>query len=363
MTVLNTAPTLAAPPPLSVRTHTGADLMGRMKALADYIQRGQRVALSRHPGWLTVLEEGLGHTPYALEAVRGERTVGVLCLAYVKHVIFGRFLVGLPYLNTGGVVADDAHAAEALINRAVELADQLGVRYLELRHEWALDHPAFNDRRGDKVHMRLDLPVGGKDVLFKQFPAKLRSQIRSGERNGFTIHWGGEDLLDEFHGVFSRNMRDLGSPTYGRELFAATVRRFPGAAEFCVLRDQGKAISVALLLHGQGVTEVPSASALREYNSKNANMAMYWKLLERACDRGQEVFDFGRSSEGSTTYRFKKQWGATPFPAEWQFYLRRGTVGDMRRDNPKYRLKIAIWKRLPLGLTRVLGPKIVRGIP
>jgi hypothetical protein len=92
-------------------------------------------------------------------------------------------------------------------------------------------------------------------------------------------------------------------------------------------------------------------------------MLMYWHLLERAVARGQEVFDFGRSSEGSPTFRFKKQWGATAAPAEWQYHLRRGTVGDMRPDNPRYRRFIATWQRMPLWLTRSLGPRIVRGIP
>jgi len=92
-------------------------------------------------------------------------------------------------------------------------------------------------------------------------------------------------------------------------------------------------------------------------------MLLYWHLLVRAVERGQVFFDFGRSSEESNTYRFKKQWGATPFPAPWQYYLRQGTVGDMRPDNPKYQRLIRIWQRLPVGLTRLIGPPIVRGIP
>ena len=92
-------------------------------------------------------------------------------------------------------------------------------------------------------------------------------------------------------------------------------------------------------------------------------MLMYWSLLERAVGRKQEVFDFGRSNEDGPTFKFKKQSGATPFPAEWQYYLRRGTIGDMRPDNPRYGRMIRTWRRLPLWLTRAIGPRIVRGIP
>ena len=158
-------------------------------------------------------------------------------------------------------------------------------------------------------------------------------------------------------------MRDLGTPTFGRGLFAAILREFAGAAELCVLRDADRPIAGALMLNGQGVAEVPSASSLKEYNPTCANMLLYWNLLERSAERRLELFDFGRSSVDSPTFRFKKQWGATPSPAEWQYFLREGTPGDMRKDNPKYRRFIAVWRRMPVGLTRWLGPVIVRGIP
>jgi hypothetical protein len=118
-----------------------------------------------------------------------------------------------------------------------------------------------------------------------------------------------------------------------------------------------------LLIHGWGISEVPSASALREYRPTNANMLMYWHLLQRTIERGHRLFDFGRSSPDSSTYRFKQQWGAEPVPAQWQYYLREGSMDDMRPDRPRYRRLSRIWQRLPLALTRLLGPWIVRGIP
>jgi len=308
------------------------------------------------------LRRGLGCTPYCLEALQDDQTCGVLSLAFIKTMLFGRFLVSLPYLNSGGVVADNAAIAGRLIDRAVELADQLQVRYLELRHETAIEHPALGHRLTSKVHMRLALP-NTADALMAAFPAKLRSQIRKGEKNGLTVAWGSEERLADFYAVFSRNMRDLGTPVYGKALFRAVVREFPGRAEFCVVSFGTQPVAAALLLHGQGVTEVPSASSLRRFNHTSANMLLYWRLLERAVQRGQAVFDFGRSSRDSSTYRFKEQWGASPESAEWQYYLRNGAVSDMRPDNPRYQRFIRLWQRLPVAVTRVIGPAIVRGIP
>jgi FemAB-related protein (PEP-CTERM system-associated) len=290
------------------------------------------------------------------------QSVGFLPLALVKSWLFGRFLVSLPYRSSAGVVAADDQVAAALIDQAVELADQLDVRYLELRHEHKLAHPALTHQLTSKVHMRLRLPSSAQG-LWDQFTSKVRNKVRKGERQGFTIHWGSLDLLRDFYAVFSRNMRDLGTPVYSRRLFRAILTQLSDGAELCVVRSGRQPIAAALLVHGPGVTEVPSASSLRACNSTNANDLMYWQLLQRAIERGQHVFDFGRSTMDSSTYVFKKKWGAQPEPAVWQYYVRKGNVGDMRIENGKYDRLIAVWRRLPVCVTRLIGPAIVRGIP
>lgn len=312
--------------------------------------------------WLAALAHGLRHQPYRIHAQENGRTVGSLPLIFVRTALFGRFLVSLPYVNSAGVKCESPDAATRLIDRAVELADELDVRYLELRHETEIAHPALAHKRTDKVHMRLALPPTA-DTLWSSLKAKVRNQIRKGESSGLTVHWGSHDVLDDFYDVFSRNMRDLGTPVFSKDLFRVILTQFESAADLCVVRLERKPIAAALLIHGENATEVPSASSLRRYNAANANMWMYWQLLRRAVERGQAVFDFGRSTIESNTYRFKKQWGAEPHPSVWQYYVRRGTIADMRPDNPKYRIFINVWRRLPLLITRFLGPAVIRGVP
>ena len=111
--------------------------------------------------------------------------------------------------------------------------------------------------RTDKVHMRLELPAtAGK--LWDQLSGKVRNQVRKAQKGGFTIHWGCSDLLDDFYSVFSQNMRDLGTPAFGRRLFAAVLEQFPDRSELCVVRDGGRPVAASLLLHGWGTTEVPT---------------------------------------------------------------------------------------------------------
>ena len=347
---------------LDVQVHQQKGLGTRIPSWESFVTRNTPIPLSYHPQWLSVLARGFRQTPYCLEALAGGTTVGLLPVMFVRSMLFGRFLIGLSYLNYGGIMADDPAIARRLIDRAVELADELDVRFLELRHERPYDHPRLVTRSGSKVQMRRGLPATA-GLLWDELSAKVRNQVRKGIKSELTVIWGGEERLGEFYDVFSRNMRDLGTPVFSRRLFLEIIRQFPDRAEFCVVHAGTTPVAAALLLHGWGITEVPSASSLRRYNHTSANMLLYWKLLERTIERGQSVFDFGRSSPESNTYRFKEQWGATPFPAEWQNYVRRGGTTDMRPDNPRYQRLIRIWQRLPVRLTRWLGPIIVRGIP
>ncbi len=340
----------------------GRELSGRMPVWNEWFSRCGFPSISLHPAWMKVLEKSMGHEPYCLEAERDGQVCGLLPLVLVKSWIFGRHLVGLPYLNTGGVLGADAEAASQLLDRAAQLADQLNVKHLQLRHEEALRHPRLGQTVSTKLHMRLALPAS-VDELWDSLKAKVRNQIRNAERKGVSVRWGGSELLPAFYEVFSENMRDLGTPVYPVGLFRTIFEQFPGQVEICLADFEGQTIAGAFLLQGPGVSEVPSASSLRKFNSTNANMLMYWHQLKRAVELGKDVFDFGRSTEDSATYRFKKQWGAEPSASAWQYYVRQGSVGDLRLESGKFDLAVEAWKKLPLAVSRWVGPCIVRGIP
>lgn len=319
------------------------------------------------PGWLKVLRESLGHRTMAVVAREGGAVVGYLPLALVKSRLFGTFLVSLPYLNRAGVVAADAGVRDALLGEAAELADRFSVQYLELRHHGdGVTHTKLTQNRTDKVQMLMSLP-GEADSLWSGYNAKVRNQVRKGDKAGLTIKFGGAELLDGFYSVFSTNMRDLGTPVYPMRLFRSVLETFTEGAELALVHHEGQAVAGALLLHTslgeRKGSAVPSASSLREAKHTNANMWMYHELLKRAVSRGSGEFDFGRSTPDSGTYRFKKQWGAVPKAATWQYYLRHGDVGAVRPDNPKYQRRIATWQKLPVWVTRLVGPTIVKGIP
>lgn len=319
------------------------------------------------PAWLDILRSALKHDTSALLAWRGSELVGTLPLALTRSPLFGKHLVSLPYVNRAGLLTADDDAGEALIRKAVSLADDCDARYLELRHHgepFASDQ--FTHTRATKVRMVLDLPTT-TDKLWDSYKAKVRNQVRKGEQAGLTIRLGGAELLAGFYSVFAINMRDLGTPVYPRKLFASMLEHLGGRCEIALVMIESMPIAGAVLVHDDAgacpITQVPSASCLRSYNDLCANMWMYHRLMGRAIERGARAFDFGRSSEDSGTYKFKKQWGAMPRPTPWQVHLRRGELDAVRPDHPRYQKRIERWQKLPVWVTRAIGPAIVRGIP
>lgn len=354
---------------IHVHPHPDEDLAQELTAFLSESDIASGVSAEHDPRWLDVLREAMGHHPIALVArdCPDGPIRGYLPLALVKSRLFGRHLVSLPYLNRAGVVAKDPATRAALIDTAVELADQHEVNYLELRHHTVTpEHAALTHSKTDKARMVLDLPAD-HEALWKSLDAKVRNQVRKGEKAGLSIRWGSLDALEAFYEVFAVNMRDLGTPVYPRDLFASILRRFDDEAEIAVVEHAGEPVAAALLMHvaegRQRITQVPSASSLRAFNHTNANMWMYHALLNRAIERGSVAFDFGRSTPDSGTWRFKKQWGAQPHPTTWQYHLRRGELDAMRPESPKMQRRIATWQKLPVWVTRWVGPAIVRGIP
>lgn len=319
-------------------------------------------AIYHRYAWRSFLEAACGCQTYYLMARDGAGDViGVLPLARLRSLLFGDFLVSLPYFTYGGPLAANPAVEEALLTEAASLARRLGVRHLELRETRA--RSSAWPVRTDKVSMRLPLR-STVAAQFAAFPAKLRSQIRRPQREGAMVQRGGSELLPGFYRVFARNMRDLGTPVYGRQFFRAILTAFPGDAEIVVVSINGEAVAAGLLLHWRGVTEIPWASSLRERNRTGANMLLYWEALQSAIGRGSVLFDFGRSTVDAGTYRFKAQWGAQPLPLHWHYWLPPGRrLPDLRPSNPRFALAIRAWQRLPVWAANRLGPTIVIRLP
>jgi FemAB-related protein (PEP-CTERM system-associated) len=311
--------------------------------------------------WRDVFQSALGHKTHYLAAREGGRVTGVLPLTEVRSRLFGRALSSSPYVNYGGVLATNDTAARELVDCAAALARDRSLEFVLLRHR----NRVFSDfpSRTHKVTMLLPLSSSA-EAMWTALDRKVRNQVRKAEKSALTTVAGGSELVDDFYSVFAQNMRDLGTPVYGRELFAAIVSAFPADARIHLVKLAGQTIAGALSYGFRETIEVPSASSLREHRALCPNHLMYWSIISDAIAQGRTVFDFGRSTPDDGTYHFKEQWGARPEPLCWEYVLTGGSdVPQDDRHSAKYQAFIEVWKRLPLGIASIIGPRIARAVP
>lgn len=319
-------------------------------------------------GWLNIIQKTYGHKGYLLTAQTEDgRIAGALTIVLIKNFFFGKSLVSLPFFDFGGILANHEEAEEALIQEAIALSKRLGVEAIELRHTQPLSVTPKKingdivrwSTRTHKVRMMLKLP-DSSDALLASFKSKLRSQIKKPVKSGLHAVVGGTELLDDFYKVFSINMRDLGSPVHSHAMIENVLKEFPGKAKLILVYKDNNPLACSMIVGYKNVLENPWASALREYSRLSPNMLLYWTMLEYACNNRYEYFDFGRSSPDEGTYKFKKQWGAESFPLYWQSICLGGNDCHQngRSDKSNYGRAIQIWQRLPVPVTRLIGPRI-----
>jgi serine/alanine adding enzyme len=315
---------------------------------------------SHQYAWKQIMKDVLGHESLYLTATDdGGALRGVLPLVRVRSVL-GHYLISLPFLNDGGPLGDQA-AQKTLVEHAVAEARRSGADLLELRAR--ADVPGPVDRAQRKICVRLPLPLSVEELWKTTLRAKLRSQVRRPTKEGMVFRSGAEQL-DGFYRVFAHNMRDLGTPVLPRAFFEKCASAFGADVMFgAIYTKNGIPVAGACCLVWRDEIEITWASSLRKFNQLSPNMLLYSRLMEEAIKRQLKVFNFGRSTPGGTTHRFKQQWGGKDASLPWSSWSRKPGIAVPSADRPLYHLAVAAWRHLPLIVANRVGPVLARLLP
>lgn len=321
----------------------------------------QTAATYHNSCWFDLIKKSFGHDTRILVALDQNQTIiGGIPLTFFSSKIFGKFAVSIPFVNYGGVVSSYFNIARDLIQRAQTLCIEQQLSHIEIR---TMQDGLSDNSLDKKVSMVLRLPESDS-ALEQQLGSKVRAQYKKADAHSPSVKIGKLDLLDDFYRVFSRNMRDLGTPVYSKTLFANILNSPKIKAAILVVYMGQKPVSTGFLV-GNGTTlEIPWASTIQSANNKNANMWMYRQILAYAIAEGYQYFDFGRSTMGAGTYKFKKQWGAQAYQHHWYYLMANGSEKpELNPDNPKFKLFIFLWKLMPVWLSNIIGPQVIKHIP
>jgi FemAB-related protein (PEP-CTERM system-associated) len=325
-----------------------------------YVAAHPAAALFHRPQWSLAVEQGCRQRAHYLVAEAGSRLAGCLPLTEMRSPLFGNALVSAGFGTGGGPIADDDATAARLVAAGWEIAEAHGCRSMELRGGPV---PAgWTAQTGVYAGFAKPLPQGDEAIL-KAMKRRHRS-IRRAREFDLEIRIGSGEADRAMHyAVYGEMVRNLGSPVYPRALFAAMLDRFGPDADILTVLKDGRPLASALNFYFGG-TVMPywggGTAASREFS---ATEMMYYQIMCHGSRRGCAIFDFGRSKLGTGTYAFKENWGFEPRPL---IYAVRTAGGEAARSvnplDPKYRLQVALWKRLPLPLANRIGPHIARGL-
>lgn len=308
--------------------------------------------------WKTVLEKAYGmETHYLVGEVDGS-IKGILPLAEVRSLFFGHTLVSTPFCVYGGVLSDSDEVAAALVNEAINIGEARGVDYIEFRNtgarlaSWPSKEFYFTFEK--KMH---------EDVEdnFRAIPRKQRAMVRKGIENGLVSEV--DQDVHRFFRVYSESVRDLGTPVYPCRYFEILMQVFNDCCRVLTILKDGQPVSSVLGFYYAGAVIPYYGGGTAQARKLKAHDFMYWELMRRSVEDGISVFDFGRSIKGSGSFSFKKNWGFEPKQLYYnQYFVNANEAPDLNPADLKYRLPVALWKRLPLPLANFIGPLVSRGL-
>ena len=349
---------------MAVRIRSLEDAAGAAPAWDAFVQATPAASFFHLSPWAAVIRRAFGHPTHYAFAEQDGAIVGVLPLARQRTLLFGDTLASTPFCVYGGAVAATPEAAAALEGHALGLQRRLGAPCLEYRRLAAAD-PGWTGRPPLYFTFRKPIVITGDDAkdMQKNIPRKQRAEVRKAiDRFKLTSVSNSDTRI--LHRLYAESVRNLGSPVFPRRYFTLLAEAFPSAHDVTTVLHEGTPVSSVLNFHFRDQVLPYYGGGSQAARGLSANDFMYWEVMRRAGrERGATLFDFGRSKLGTGAFAYKRNWGFTEEELHYCYRLAPGaTIPENNPNNPKYRLFIALWKKLPLPVANILGPPLVRGL-
>lgn len=324
-----------------------------------YVDSSPEGTIFHRSAWAQIFKECLRHKTHYLLARQGSQPVGCLPAVEIKSALFGHSIVSTPFLAYGGSIADSNEVHRALENRLCDIADARGVDFIEFRDRDRVREGC--EAKSLYVTFRKEIPENEAECL-KMVPRKQRAMIRKGIANGLQSRI--DESIDVFYDILAESYRNLGTPILPRRYFANIKQLLGRNCEISTITKDGTPVASVMSYYYRDEVIPYYGGSIAAARALKANDFMYWDLLRRASEQGVRIFDYGRSRRDTGSYRFKRHWGFEPSQLNYQYRLvRQSELPDVSPNNPKYRLAISVWRKLPVGLTRFLGPPLARVLP
>lgn len=311
--------------------------------------------------WSRVIEQAFGHKTLHYFTEQDGQITGVMPLVWMRTRLFGNTMISVPFCVYGGPLAVDEKAASKLYEYAHVLMTESRTSAMEFRFR---DPPPPQEGwvSGPDLFVTFRKAIeADHERNMKDIPRKQRAMVRKGIQNGLTSVADRDS--DRLHAIYAESVRNLGTPVFHRNYFRILMEAFGSDVDITTVLDKDTPVASVMNFYFRDEVLPYYGGGTMAARSLAANDFMYWEVMRRGADRGCRMFDFGRSKAGTGSFAFKHNWGFQEQKLNYMFRLKPGeSIPEINPTNPKYRLFIKAWKKLPLPVANAIGPYIVRGI-
>jgi len=327
-----------------------------------YLMQDDNADICHHPAWGKIFRDSLG-LESALVVHRSEGQIdGGVPLVIFDQWLTGKAMISMPFLNYGGILYRSESAGAEILKACRTLLAQTRAGYLELRHAGRGIGDLADRTVENRVAFRLDTNRPAQNI-FDAFKKQLRTRIRKSEHQGLDSYQG-NDRLDDFYTLFAMAMAEHGTPVLPKRFFQAILTHLPEYAQIVLAYKDGRPVGGKLVMTFKKRATMTWGCYPDRHKDLLANYLLTWELIQRLAGSPVTTLDFGRSPRGGGGYIYKSNWGPEEIPIFVDYLAANlSKIPNLKPDNPKFQLPISLWKRLPLGVTRLVGPRLARYFP
>jgi FemAB-related protein (PEP-CTERM system-associated) len=312
--------------------------------------------------WRRSIEDTFRYRSIYLMAVENGLIRGVLPLFLIQNILLGKVLLSVPFAVYGGVLAETPEAKQALASEVARLGESLGVQHVEIRNAWPEQTLGFHPV---SKYVTFTQEVGPDErAILEAIPRKTRYMVRKSLKHSFeTRILPGRSKAFEY--LYAKNLRKLGTPSFPDQFFARLLQNFGKSADIREVMLEGQVASVVLTFYFRDQVLPYYGASDPAFHAQAPNDFMYYDLMRWAGANGYRTFDFGRSKKNvAGSYDFKSRWGMVERELPYEMLLvKRKSLPNFTPTNPAFSLPLKVWQKLPLSVTRRLGPIFLRMVP
>jgi FemAB-related protein (PEP-CTERM system-associated) len=311
--------------------------------------------------WGTLLEEVHGHRLIYLQD-----DASIFPLAHIKSMIFGDRLISLPFADYGGPCAQDGETADKIISECEEVAQELGVDFIEIRspdecYFEILKRHGFV-RRDDYLTFVVDLD---KDIdeLWKTVPRNKKKKVKSAEKRGVQVIQATDKTdVKIFYKLYLKTMKKLGSPPQHNRFFERMWDLFypKNMRLFLAMYENNYIAGRIVFLHNGIIQHAYSCSPRRDLEV-SPNDILQCHIIKWGREHGFNIINFGRTRENEGVMVFKAQWSNKRIEMPYFYKFYRKALG--KRQETQYKWIAQLWRRyMPEYIAHRIGPWIIKQI-